>query len=138
MITIKTINEALRLLEYKGIDMICYSCGTAIDTDATMLNVNGTLAFNAQTRRIELTMVTVISPVRYEIEYSIGLDDLGDQSSVNKFTGDLSKFDDDTRQMLRLAWILGNGYKFATERAQSCTRDGWQPRVVAFRKGLYC
>ena len=113
------INEALRLLEHKNINMICYSCGTAVDTDVTMLNVNGTLAFNAQTRRIELTTVTVESPVRYEIDYSIGFDDLGENSLVNKI-------DEDTRQMLRLAWILGNGYKYATERTQavSCTRAG--------------
>ena len=62
-----------------------------------------------------------------DVEYLILDRDLTDDGEVNKVIGDISKFDSDTKEALRLAYILLDGYKYATEHIR---HKDFSPRVV--------
>lgn len=62
-----------------------------------------------------------------DVDYLFTERDLTDDGEVNKVIGNISKFDDDTKQVLRLAYILFDGYNYATEHIQ---HKDFHPRVV--------
>ena len=64
----------------------------------------------------------------YRITYHINFDDIeGKCKELNKYVGKIDDLDQDTQEALRLAWILFDGYQFAS--AKRTHQDFW-PRVV--------
>ena len=74
------------------------------------------------------------------LEYSISGNDLKDGSLVDELIGgDLSKQAPDMRQVLRLAFILYDGIRYATtgEQKKEYTDKGWHPRATSIQKQGY-
>ena len=75
-----------------------------------------------------------------DLEYSIAGDDLKDGSLVDELIGgDLSKQAPDMRQVLRLAFILYDGIRYATtgEHKKAYTDKGWLPKVTSIQRQSY-
>ena len=62
-----------------------------------------------------------------DVDYLFTERDLSDDGEVNKVIGDISKFDSNTKETLRLAYILFDGYNYAVKRIQ---HKDFHPRVV--------
>ena len=74
------------------------------------------------------------------LEYSISGDDLKDGSLVDELIGgDLSKQAPDMRQVLRLAFILYDGIRYATtgEHKKEYADKGWLPKVTSIQRHSY-
>ena len=74
------------------------------------------------------------------LEYSISGDDLKDGSLVDELIGgDLSKQAPDMRQVLRLAFILYDGIRYATtgEQKKEYADKGWLPKVASIQRHSY-
>ena len=68
-----------------------------------------------------------------KIEYAIFIDDLQDGSRVDSVIGgDISDYDPEIRQVLRLAFILYNGIQYGMRNIQKkeYLDKGWHPRVL--------
>ena len=75
-----------------------------------------------------------------DLEYSISGDDLKDGSLVDELIGgDLSKQAPNMRQVLRLAFILYDGIRYATtgEHKKAYTDKGWLPKVTSIQRHSY-
>ena len=72
---------------------------------------------NAKVNTLDLR-VTISEPLthfREQAELNIRLiprDIEGNNSSLNKYLGDLSKYDEETQEALRIAWIISQCYKW--------------------------
>lgn len=75
-----------------------------------------------------------IAPIEYtKIEYAIFMSDLQDGSRVDDVIGgDIRGYDPETRQVLRLAFILYNGIQYGMRNIQKkeYLDKGWHPRVL--------
>ena len=74
------------------------------------------------------------------LEYSILGEDLKDGSLVDELIGgDLKKQAPDMRQVLRLAFILYDGIRYATtgEHKKAYADKGWLPKVTNIQKHSY-
>ena len=74
------------------------------------------------------------------LEYSILGEDLKDGSLVDELIGgDLSKQAPDMRQVLRLAFILYDGIRYATtgEQKKEYADKGWLPKVTSIQRHSY-
>ena len=74
------------------------------------------------------------------LEYSILGEDLKDGSLVDELIGgDLSKQAPDMRQVLRLAFILYDGIRYATtgEQKKEYVDKGWLPKVTSIQRHSY-
>lgn len=77
---------------------------------------------------------------RIDISYSICGEDLEDGSQVDELIdGDLKKHSPDMRQVLRLAFILYDGIRYAMRgnHKKAYTDKGWLPRVVCIQRQSY-
>ena len=77
---------------------------------------------------------------RVDLSYSISVEDLKDGSLVDELIGgDLRRQPPDMRQMLRLAFILYDGIRYAMtgEHKKKYTDKGWLPRVVCVQRQSY-
>ena len=77
---------------------------------------------------------------RMDVSYSICGKDLEDGSLVDELIGgDLKKQAPDMRQVLRLAFILYDGIRYAMtgEHKKAYADKGWLPRVVCVRRQNY-
>ena len=77
---------------------------------------------------------------RVDVSYSIGGEDLEDGSQVDELIdGDLKKHSPDMRQVLRLAFILYDGIRYAMRgnHKKAYTDKGWLPRVVCIQRQSY-
>ena len=77
---------------------------------------------------------------RVDLSYSICGEDLEDGSLVDELIGgDLKKQAPDMRQVLRLAFILYDGVRYAMtgETKKAYMDKGWLPRVVCVRRQSY-
>ena len=75
-----------------------------------------------------------------DLEYSISGEDLKDGSLVDELIGgDLSKQAPDMRHVLRLAFILYDGIRYATtgEHKKAYTDKGWLPKVTGIQRQSY-
>ena len=75
-----------------------------------------------------------------DVSYSISVEDLEDGSLVDELIGgDLRKQAPNMRQVLRLAFILYDGIRYAMtgEHKKAYTDEGWLPRVVCIRRQSY-
>ena len=77
---------------------------------------------------------------RVDVSYSICGEDLEDGSQVDELIdGDLKKHSPDMRQVLRLAFILYDGIRYAMRgnHKKAYTDKGWLPRVVCIQRQSY-
>ena len=77
---------------------------------------------------------------RIDVSYLIYGKDLEDGSLVDELIGgDLRKQAPNMRQVLRLAFILYDGIRYAMtgEHKKAYTDEGWLPRVVCIRRQSY-
>ena len=77
---------------------------------------------------------------RIDISYSISVEDLEDGSLVDELIGgDLNKHSPNMRQVLRLAFILYDGVRYAMtgEQKKEYTDKGWQSRVSGIHRQSY-
>ena len=77
---------------------------------------------------------------RIDVSYLICGEDLKDGSLVDELIGgDLRRQPPDMRQVLRLAFILYDGIRYAMtgEMKKAYTDKGWLPRVVCVRRQSY-
>ena len=77
---------------------------------------------------------------RIDISYSICGEDLEDGSQVDELIdGDLKKHSPDMRQVLRLAFILYDGIRYAMRgnHKKAYTDKGWLPRVICIQRQSY-
>ena len=77
---------------------------------------------------------------RIDVSYSICGEDLEDGSQVDELIdGDLKKHSPDMRQVLRLAFILYDGIRYAMRgnHKKAYTDKGWLPRVVCIQRQSY-
>ena len=75
-----------------------------------------------------------------DLEYSISGEDLKDGSLVDELIGgDLKKQAPDMRQVLRLAFILYDGIRYATtgEYKKEYADKGWLPKVTSIQRHSY-
>ena len=75
-----------------------------------------------------------------DLEYSILGEDLKDGSLVDELIGgDLSKQAPDMRHVLRLAFILYDGIRYATtgEQKKEYADKGWLPKVTSIQRQSY-
>ena len=75
-----------------------------------------------------------------DLEYSILGEDLKDGSLVDELIGgDLSKQAPDMRHVLRLAFILYDGIRYATtgEQKKEYADKGWLPKVTSIQRHSY-
>ena len=77
---------------------------------------------------------------RIDVSDSISVEDLEDGSLVDELIGgDLSKQAPDMRHVLRLAFILYDGIRYATtgEHKKAYTDKGWLPKVTGIQRQSY-
>ena len=77
---------------------------------------------------------------RVDVSYSICGEDLEDGSQVDELIGgDLKKHSPDMRQVLRLAFILYDGIRYAMRgnHKKAYTDKGWLPRVICIQRQSY-
>ena len=77
---------------------------------------------------------------RIDVSYLICGEDLEDGSLVDELIGgDLKKHSPGMRQVLRLAFILYDGVRYAMtgERKKAYTDKGWLPRVIGVQRQNY-
>ena len=77
---------------------------------------------------------------RVDMSYSICGEDLEDGSLVDELIGgDLKKQAPDMRHVLRLAFILYDGIRYATtgEHKKDYTDKGWLPKVTSIQRQSY-
>ena len=77
---------------------------------------------------------------RIDVSYSICGEDLEDGSQVDELIGgDLKKHSPDMRQVLRLAFILYDGIRYAMRgnHKKAYTDKGWLPRVICIQRQSY-
>ena len=77
---------------------------------------------------------------RVDVSYSICGEDLEDGSQVDELIdGDLKKHSPDMRQVLRLAFILYDGIRYAMRgnHKKAYTDKGWLPRVICIQSQSY-
>ena len=77
---------------------------------------------------------------RVDVSYSICGEDLEDGSQVDELIdGDLKKHPPDMRQVLRLAFILYDGIRYAMRgnHKKAYTDKGWLPRVICIQRQSY-
>ena len=77
---------------------------------------------------------------RMDVSYSICGRDLEDGSLVDELIGgDLKKHSPNMRQVLRLAFILYDGIRYAMtgERKKAYADKGWLPRVIGVQRQNY-
>ena len=75
-----------------------------------------------------------------DVSYYISVEDLEDGSLVDELIGgDLKKHAPNMRQVLRLAFILYDGIRYAMtgEHKKAYADKGWLPRVVCIRRQSY-
>jgi hypothetical protein len=127
-----TVRKALEILyKHKGLDNFRLTSFT-IDRMNNDPFIYGDWKMNINvpaTIKIEAT-ITVDHTSWYEyldVDYLFTERDLTDTGEVNKVIGDISKFDSDTKEILRLAYILFDGYNYAAKRIQ---HKDFHPRVV--------
>ena len=77
---------------------------------------------------------------RVDLSYVVYGEDLEDGSQVDELIdGDLKKHSPDMRQVLRLAFILYDGIRYAMRgnHKKAYTDKGWLPRVICIQRQSY-
>ena len=128
------IEQAAKLIRDKfKIGLIIAQC--SIEAGLTYLSIDPQLKINLTTTKDHDGWTEHIY-----LEYSISGEDLKDGSLVDELIGgDLSKQAPGMRQVLRLAFILYDGIRYATtgEHKKEYADKGWLPKVTSIQRHSY-
>ena len=115
-----------------------------IDLNITQCSIEVGPAFLSIDPRLRIELTTTKDHDGWtesiDLEYSILGEDLKDGSLVDELIGgDLSKQAPDMRQVLRLAFILYDGIRYATTGTWKIkyTDKGWLPKVTNIQRQSY-
>ena len=131
------IEQAVTLIRDKfKIGLIITQCSIEIiEVGPAYLSIDPQLKINLTTTKDHGGWTESI-----DLEYSILGEDLKDGSLVDELIGgDLKKQAPDMRQVLRLAFILYDGIRYATtgEMKKEYTDKGWLPKVTNIQRQSY-
>ena len=131
---LKIIEQAATLIRDKfKIGLIIAQC--SIEAGPAYLSIDPQLRIEATTTKDHDGWTEHIY-----LEYSILGEDLKDGSLVDELIGgDLSKQAPDIRHVLRLAFILYDGIRYAMtgEQKKEYTDKGWLPKVTSIQRHSY-
>ena len=131
---VNIIEQAAKLIRDKfKIGLIIAQC--FIEAEPAFLSIDPQLKINLTTTKDHNGWTEHIY-----LEYSISGDDLKDGSLIDELIGgDLSKQAPGMRQVLRLAFILYDGIRYATtgKQKKEYTDKGWSTRVVSAQRHSY-
>ena len=131
---VNIIEQAATLIRDKfKIDLIITQC--SIEAGPAFLRIDPQLKIALTTTKDHGGWTESI-----DLEYRISGDDLKDGSLVDELIGgDLSKQAPDMRHVLRLAFILYDGIRYATtgEMKKEYTDKGWFPKVINIQRHSY-
>ena len=115
-----------------------------IDLNITRCSIEAGPAFLSIDPRLKIESIVVKDhggwTEHIDLEYSISGDDLKDGSLVDELIGgDLSKQATDMRHVLRLAFILYDGIRYATTGTWKIkyAEKGWRSRVLNIQRHSY-
>ena len=128
------IDKAAKLIRDKfKIGLIITQC--SIEAEPAFLSIDPQLRIEATTTKDHDGWTEHLN-----LEYSISGEDLKDGSLVDELIGGgLKKQAPDMRQVLRLAFILDDGIRYATtgEQKKEYTDKGWLPKVTSIQRRSY-
>ena len=132
------IDKAAKLVRDKfDVDFAITQCSREAQPADEAVGIDGTVLCVGREPELKIESVVVKDHgswiERVDLEYTIYGRDLEDGSLIDELIGgDLRKQAPNMRQVLRLAFILYDGIRYAMtgERKKAYTDKGWLPRVV--------
>ena len=136
------IEKAAKLVRDKfNIDFAITQCSREAQPAGEAVGIDGTVLCVGREPELKIESVVVKDRggwiERIDVSYLIYGKDLEDGSLVDELIGgDLRKQAPNMRQVLRLAFILYDGIRYAMtgEHKKAYTDKGWLPRVVCIRR----
>ena len=140
------IEKAAKLVRDKfNIDFAITQCSKEAQPADEAVGIDGTVLRVGREPELKIESVVVKDHgggwiEHIDVSYLIYGKDLEDGSLVDELIGgDLKKHAPNMRQVLRLAFILFDGIRYAMtgEHKKAYTDKGWLPRVVCIRRQSY-
>ena len=140
------IDKAAKLVRDKfNIDFAITQCSREAQSAGEAVGIDGTVLCVGREPELKIDSIVVKDHgggwiEHIDISYSISVEDLEDGSLVDELIGgDLKKHAPNMRQVLRLAFILYDGIRYAMtgEHKKAYADKGWLPRVVCIRRQSY-
>ena len=140
------IDKAAKLIRDKfDIDFTITQCSKEAQPAGEAVGIDGTVLRVGREPELKIESVVVKDHgggwiERIDLSYLIYGRDLEDGSLVDELIGgDLKKHAPNMRQVLRLAFILYDGIRYAMtgEHKKAYADKGWLPRVVCVRRQSY-
>ena len=134
--------KAAKLIRDKfNIDFAITQCSVEAEPAGEAVGIDGTVPCVGRKPELKIESIVVKNHdgwiERIDISYLICGEDLEDGSSVDELIGgDLKKHAPNMRQVLRLAFILFDGIRYAMtgEMKKAYADKGWRPRVLVVRR----
>ena len=142
---INIIEQAAKLIRDKfNIDFAITQCSKDAQPAGKAVGIDGTVLRVGREPELKIESVAVKDHggwiERIDLGYTIYGRDLEDGSLVDELIGgDLKKQAPDMRQVLRLAFILYDGIRYATtgEHKKAYADKGWLPKVTSIQRHSY-
>ena len=140
------IYKAAKLIRDKfNIDFAITQCSVEAEPAGEAVGIDGTVLCVGRKPELKIESIVVKDHgggwiERIDVSYLICGEDLEDGSLVDELIGgDLKKHAPNMRQVLRLAFILYDGIRYAMtgETKKAYTDKGWRPRVVCVQRQNY-
>ena len=140
------IDKAAKLVRDKfNIDFAITQCSREAQSAGEAVGIDGTVLCVGREPELKIESVVVKDHgggwiEHIDVSYYISVEDLEDGSLVDELIGgDLKKHAPNMRQVLRLAFILYDGIRYAMtgEHKKAYADKGWLPRVVCIRRQSY-
>lgn len=142
---LNVVYEAAKLVRDKfDIDFAITSSSIEAQSAGEAVGIDGTVLCVGREPELKIESIVVKDhggwTERIDISYSIYGEDLEDGSLVDELIGgDLRRQPPNMRQVLRLAFILFDGIRYAMtgEMKKAYTDKGWRPRVLVVQRQSY-
>ena len=139
------IEQAAKLIRDKfKIDLIITQCSIEAQPAGEAVGIDGTVLCASREPELKIELTTTKDhdgwTEHIDLSYAIYGRDLEDGSLVDELIGgDLKKQAPDMRQVLRLAFILYDGIRYAMtgEQKKAYTDKGWLPKVTNIQRQSY-
>lgn len=137
------VDKAAKLIRDKfNIDFAITQCSVEAEPAGEAVGIDGTVLRVGRKPELKIESIVVKDHgdgwiERIDVSYLICGEDLEDGSLVDELIGgDLKKHAPNMRQVLRLAFILYDGIRYAMtgEHKKAYADKGWRPRVVCVRR----
>ena len=139
------MDKAAKLIRDKfDIDFAITQCSREAQPADEAVGIDGTVLCIGREPELKIDSIVVKDHAgwieRIDVSYLIYGRDLEDGSLVDELIGgDLKKQAPNTRQVLRLAFILFDGVRYAMRgnHKKAYTDKGWLPRVISVQRQSY-